>query len=56
VCVREIQERAILRRLSRGDEYRPVKFTVAEKETKYLCGCRAAANASPFCDGAHKEL
>lgn len=39
-----------------GKGINPVKFTVAEKETRYLCGCRAAANGSPFCDGAHKAL
>lgn len=33
----------------------PVKFTLAQKETRYLCGCRATHGA-PFCDGSHDKL
>ena len=33
----------------------PVKFTVTQKETKYLCGCKTTKHA-PFCDGSHKSL
>ncbi len=39
-----------------GTDIGPVKFTVTEQETKYLCGCRAAAGGSPFCDGSHQKL
>lgn len=38
-----------------GTDITPVKFTLAEKETKYLCGCKATNNA-PFCDGTHSKL
>jgi CDGSH-type Zn-finger protein len=38
-----------------GTGFNPVKFTVAQKETKYLCGCKATKN-SPFCDGTHSKL
>jgi CDGSH-type Zn-finger protein len=38
-----------------GTDIEPVKFSVLQKETKYLCGCRASKD-SPFCDGAHKDL
>lgn len=38
-----------------GTDISPVKFTVAQKETKYLCGCRAS-KGSPFCDGSHNHL
>jgi CDGSH-type Zn-finger protein len=39
-----------------GTDIGPVKVTVSETETKYLCGCRAAAGGSPFCDGSHQKL
>lgn len=38
-----------------GTDIAPVKFTVAQKETKYLCGCRAS-KGTPFCDGSHNQL
>lgn len=39
----------------KGTGIAPVKFTVEQKETKYLCGCRATKNA-PFCDGTHSTI
>jgi CDGSH-type Zn-finger protein len=38
-----------------GTGIAPVKFTLAQKETKYLCGCRAT-KTPPFCDGSHSKL
>ncbi len=38
-----------------GSAFKPVKFTLAEKETKRMCGCKATAN-QPFCDGSHNKL
>ena len=38
-----------------GTDISPVKFTLAQKETKYLCGCKATKQA-PFCDGSHSKL
>jgi CDGSH-type Zn-finger protein len=38
-----------------GTSIVPTKFTITQKETKYLCGCKAT-KTQPFCDGAHKQL
>lgn len=38
-----------------GSGISPVKFTLAQKETKYLCGCKTTKHA-PFCDGSHSKL
>ncbi len=35
--------------------FKPVKFTITEKETLYLCGCKATSEV-PFCDGTHENL
>jgi len=32
-----------------------VKFSVAEAQKVWLCGCKQTA-AKPFCDGSHKKL
>lgn len=39
----------------KGTGIEPVKFTLAQKETKYLCGCKATGHP-PFCDGTHSKL
>jgi CDGSH-type Zn-finger protein len=39
----------------KGSTFKPVKFTLEQKETKRMCGCRATAN-QPFCDGSHNKL
>nr|XP_033773492.1 CDGSH iron-sulfur domain-containing protein 3, mitochondrial isoform X1 [Geotrypetes seraphini] len=32
----------------------PLRFTVAEPKTVWLCGCKQSKNP-PYCDGTHKE-
>ena len=32
----------------------PVEFTIEEKKTVWLCGCRKSGN-KPMCDGTHKK-
>lgn len=32
--------------------FKPVRFTVEEKKTAYLCGCKQTGTP-PFCDGTH---
>jgi len=32
-----------------------VKFSVAEAQKVWLCGCKSTATR-PFCDGSHKKL
>ncbi len=32
-----------------------VKFSVAEAQKVWLCGCKRSASA-PFCDGSHQKL
>ncbi len=38
-----------------GSGLHSVKFSLAEKETKFLCGCRQT-KTPPFCDGSHSGL
>lgn len=33
----------------------PRKFTITQKEKKWLCGCKRTKSA-PFCDGTHKSM
>ncbi len=36
-------------------EFKPLKFSIAQAEKKWLCGCKQTKNP-PFCDGTHKSL
>ncbi|KAJ3079062.1 hypothetical protein HK102_004054, partial [Quaeritorhiza haematococci] len=38
----------------KGTGFKPKQFTVEEKKTYYLCGCKLTENA-PFCDGTHRQ-
>lgn len=37
-----------------GTEFKPLKFSVAEKRKYQLCGCKKTKN-SPYCDGSHNH-
>ena len=36
-------------------KFKPLKFSIAQTEKKWLCGCKQSKNP-PFCDGTHKSL
>ncbi|KAI8811602.1 hypothetical protein BJ742DRAFT_654636, partial [Cladochytrium replicatum] len=38
----------------RGSGINPVRFTVDQKKTYYLCGCKIS-DTKPFCDGTHRK-
>lgn len=38
-----------------GTDFKPLKFTIEEKQQVALCQCKHTGNA-PFCDGSHAQL
>ena len=55
VCLRTVQNAAVLRRLAQGDGIFPLKTEIKEKKTAAWCACKHS-KAKPFCDGSHKSL
>ncbi|MDH5223104.1 MAG: CDGSH iron-sulfur domain-containing protein, partial [Betaproteobacteria bacterium] len=39
----------------KGGPFTPVKFSVAEAQKVWLCGCKHTAK-QPFCDGTHQKI